>query len=434
MFPDIAVSLPGHELTEVAWEHIATFIEVRVNSRDDPFSKDGVNYSNALVQLANDARGLLTAHNLLAAFVIAIYGTKTRIIRFDRSSVVASPPFFLKQRPDLLQKFLWQLVHPVAGDTIVGCDPTSRKVTGAELKWVQERLQRAGEGSNRVSGLCRRSEVYTAHDRDEVPRSFFLLRPLSISAHLLSRATTVWLAMEDPRKVIESDFPNQDDSDLELLIVKNASRRLAYRDERMFYDRLERTISDADCIGLPRLVCGGDLGERKFAQQASSAGPNGMDMIPHESGHSEVPLGLPQQQAHTWKALTLAESDADDSEQRSHIRFAIDNIGRPLTSYRSTRDLALNLRDALKGMFVLFRPLAHDLTSLNHDIGHKLAREKGRMPTPIEEDGVVADPSSEDLMQPTVRVSAPLHLRGFQQITHFVCITRGRTTSSRSNC
>ncbi|KAI0788266.1 hypothetical protein C8Q74DRAFT_1367019 [Fomes fomentarius] len=380
VFPDIAVSLPGHELTEVAsWEHIATFIESRVHSRDDPFSKDGVKYNDALVQLANDARGLLTAHNLLAAFVIGIYGTKTRIICFDRSSVVASPPFFLKQRPDLLQKFLWRFVHPVAGDTIVGCDLASRKLTDAELRWVQERLQRAGEGSIQVAGLCRRSQVYTAHDGDEVPRSFFLLRPLSISARLLSRANTVWLAMEDPRKVIESDFSNQDDSDLELLIVKDARRRLAYRDEMTFYSRLERTILDADCIGLPRLVCGGDLGEREIAVRG---GPNGMDMIPHESGHSEVPLSLPQQQAHTWKALTLAKSDADDSEC-SHIRFAIDTVDRPLPSFRSTCDLTLTLRDALKG--------------------HKLACEKGRVAPRVEEDGVVADPSDNLPMQQTVR-------------------------------
>ncbi|KAI0788265.1 hypothetical protein C8Q74DRAFT_1195372, partial [Fomes fomentarius] len=363
--PDIAMSLPGYDLTEATWARIATFFEVKAEATDDPFDKDGLKHCGTLVQMAIDARGLMVTHGFLAAFVVGIYGPNVRIVRYDHSGVVAAPSFSLKEQPELFQKFLWRFVHPAVGDTVVGCDPTSRKVTDAEVAWVQGRLRDAGETPLRQPSLCRRSEVYSTHDEDEAPRSFFLIRLIDINARLLSRATTVWMALEDPRKMVEGimpDFPTVDT--VEFLIVKDAWRQVVRKDEKMFYDRLQCTISDEDWTGLPRLVCGGDLGERETAQWKASGGSLHDPTPPLSSPLTEIsdattpdgPLDVPQQQTYTWRNLF---GDTDRHRERSHMRFVIDTVGRRLTRFRSTEELVRALHDALKG--------------------HKLAWEKGKL-------------------------------------------------------
>ncbi|KAI0752077.1 hypothetical protein C8Q74DRAFT_353057 [Fomes fomentarius] len=422
-FPDIAMSLPGYDLTEATWARIATFFEVKAEANDDPFDKDGLKHCDTLIQMAIDARGLIVTHGFLTAFVVGIYGPNVRIVRYDHSGVVAAPSFSLKEQPELFQKFLWRFVHPVVGDTVVGCDPTSRKLTDAEVAWVQGRLRDAGEPPLRQPSLCRRSEVYSTHDEGEVPRSFFLIRLIDINARLLSRATTVWMALEDPRKMMEGikpEFPTVDT--LEFLIVKDAWRQLVRKDEKMFYDRLQCTISNEDWTGLPRLVCGGDLGERETAQWKARGGslhdPIG-DPGPSTVAHRALfplPPKPPTTPNHSTSALSFSSpltpltpsspiapmtparqrqqtsplssplteisdattpdgpldvpqqqtytwrnlfGDTDRHRERSHMRFVIDTVGRRLTRFRSTKELVRALHDAIKG--------------------HKLAWEKGKL-------------------------------------------------------
>ncbi|KAI0750186.1 hypothetical protein C8Q80DRAFT_1166504 [Daedaleopsis nitida] len=437
-YPDIAISLPGEDLQSAELILSSMLLEVKSQSTDDPFERSNLEHSRTLVQLTVGARSLMVTHGLLSAFMIGIYGNMLRIVHYDHSGLVASPAFSVKRRPDLLQKFLWRFAHPVMGNTVVGCDPTTRKLTDAELAWVKARLASAGEDPLRQPEFCRRTEVYSTSNKDEVPRSFFLLTLVDINARLLSRSTTVWLAMEDPRQVLDgglSALPDDLD-EIRLVIIKDSWRQLVRRDEKVFYDRLEGTIPEAEWTGLPRVVCGGDLGEREVSlwkarggsweglntNDDKQAGPSSVPpqsvfprppadpvtpsrrappsttsspnaalsslpsspltplpssdppiapttplqdttrpcfsspLTPLDKLQPQYPLRVPQQQTYTWRVLF---GDAKRHRERSHMRLVIDTVGRRLTRFRSTRELILAMRDAMRA--------------------HKLAWEKGKL-------------------------------------------------------
>ncbi|KAI0706446.1 hypothetical protein C8Q76DRAFT_682816 [Earliella scabrosa] len=339
-FPDIAVSQPGRDLTCADWQDISSLLQAKPEAGDDPFRKPGLKQRETLVQMAIGARGLTVSHGYLAAYMIGVYGENGRIVRFDHSAVVASPLFSLRKNPEYLQRFLWRFVHPIVGNTVVGCDPTSRQLTDAEHKWVVGRLQGAAEATSHEGGLCRRSEVFDTVEDDAPPRAFFLFRLIDINARLLSRATTVWLAIEDPRTLVNgnlSSFPEQP-GDLALVIVKDAWRQLVRKNERVFYDRLAQTIPDDEWTALPRI------------QSCFSSPLTPIDATPPPT------LRLPQQQTYTWRELV---GETQRHRERSHTRLVIDTVGRRLTRFRSTCEFVLALRDAIRG--------------------HKLAWEKGKL-------------------------------------------------------
>ena len=412
-FPDIAVSQPGRDLTCADWQDISSLLQATPEAGDDPFRKSGLKHCETLVQMAIGARGLTVSHGYLAAYMIGVYGENGRIVRFDHSAVVASPLFSLRKNPEYLQRFLWRFVHPIVGNTVVGCDPTSRQLTDAEHKWVVGRLQGAAEATSHEEGLCRRVEVFDTVEDGAPSRAFFLFKLIDINARLLSRATTVWLAIEDPRTLVNgnlSSFPEQP-GDLALVIVKDAWRQLVRKNERVFYDRLAQTVPDDEWTALPRIVCGCDLGEREMAQRlisgldtgassssgapitllprppappmtpthhpstppqsspltplsSSSAGPPTPNPPPKQSCFSSPltpiddatpppTLRLPQQQTYTWREL-VGETQRQRHRERSHTRLVIDTVGRRLTRFRSTYEFVLALRDAIRGTTSLF--------------------------------------------------------------------------------
>ncbi len=444
-FPDLAVSFPGQPLNRADWKGISAFIEVKASVSDDPFRKDGDKHCRTLVQMAVDARGLIVTHGLLAAFVLGIYGDTARIVRYDHSSVVASPAISLRRNPDTLRNFFWRFVHPIVGTTIVGSDPTTRYLTSHEIDWIEDRLQHAGKDPLKEPDRCRRIEVLSANGSP--PQAYFLLQLIDINARLLSRATTVWLAMKDPRTLAEdgklAPLPTVDGPEaatLNQVIVKDAWRQLVRRNEKLFYDRLAQTIPEAEYYGLPRIVCGGDLGATEAMQWKETGRildppsnaqqhqvfpinnvhapdappprtPSPQPNLPHptppahlpssspvapsssifsspltqlsseassSSGQdssifgsdltslastsrdvSEVPedpgfpLPYPQQQTFTWRVL---EGDGQRHRERSHMRFVVDTVGRRLTKFRSTREMVLAMRDAIKGTLGSFEP------------------------------------------------------------------------------
>lgn len=57
-------------------------------------------------------------------------------------------------------------------------------------------------------------------------------------------------------------------------------------------------------------------------------------------------LPYPQHQTFSW---TIGIDKDRTYRERSHMRFIIDDVGRPLTSAKSTREVVSALRDAVKG-------------------------------------------------------------------------------------
>ena len=346
-FPDIVISFLGQPLRKSVWKDIAALVSIRSSPSDDPFREDAdKGCHRTLLRIAKDACTLMAAHGLLAAFVLGIFGDAARIIRYDHSGIVASPAFSLRLQPETLRQFFWRFVHPPVGGTIVGCDPTSRCLTGEELAWVQECLRRAGERPLQAPDVCRRVEVYTTGSEaigNSVGSSqaFFLLRLIDIKGHLFSRFTTVWLAIPDPGGLPTFTHANGPEK-LRKVIVKDAWRHLDDRSEKSIYDRLASTIPADQYDGLPRLLCGGDLSEMEVAQKVAIADGTAYEGL----------TSYPSQQTFTWRLL---EGDLRRHHDRTHTRIVVDVVGRPLTRFRSTREMVLAMRDAVKGASIFIR-------------------------------------------------------------------------------
>ncbi|KAI0706503.1 hypothetical protein C8Q76DRAFT_682878 [Earliella scabrosa] len=383
--PDISISFPGEcptyqSLLRDQWYGIGGVIEVKPTKREDPFpGKNGVTHQNTVIQLTRNTRNLMHVHGLLSAYALGIYGETGRIARADRSCVVVSQPFNIKERPDLVQRFFWHWTHPSVGTTIVGCDPTVRRLTPSEKTWLSAQLahKQPSERSSIDPRHYRRFEVYDERDGSMTP--YFAYEMVDVNARLLSRSTTVWRVLED--RTVQD--PNAREP-VKTRILKDAWRQLVRKSEATFYERLSGTIAEEDYFGIARLVCGGDLGQMEVRQWGASSTNadildgqrelrlsesddtadetaadddsdpeevNGDDDIVHPPAPpaptvTTYPLPYPQHQTFSW-AIIMGQSHTH--LERSHMRFVVDDVGRTLTDFKNTKELVRAVRDAIRG-------------------------------------------------------------------------------------
>ena len=393
-YPDLAVSFPGQILdaeTHPPFFDLAMIMEAKSKRNDDPFKKRGVKHCKTLVQLAVNARNLMHAHGLSCVFVFGIYGNHLRICRFDHSGAVVSQPIDLKDAEGVkvVQQFFWHFVHPTEDVPFVGWDPTVRKLTAVDWAWLKARLQHANFKFNAKSATAfteaRRAEVYDDNPPGGAaePRAYILFKAIDVNGRLFSRATTVWLGIRDTRRLVNGrliDLPAGDipSEDLKLRVIKDTLRQLDRRPEKDFYERLAR-IPLRDRVGLPSLVCGVDLGKREIRRW--EAGLCGAPTLPASSDHrarllapgpassssdastqirltslsavpkdANLPQHRPLQQTFTWRQERGPEHW---HRERSHVRLVVDKVGRPLSQFRTTRELVTAVRDAIRGAIII---------------------------------------------------------------------------------
>ncbi|EJF59157.1 hypothetical protein DICSQDRAFT_172310 [Dichomitus squalens LYAD-421 SS1] len=378
-YPDIAVSFPGQildaETSHLDWSRFSMIVELKAEN-EDPFRGKGLKYCKTLVQLAVNARNLLHAHSLLAAFVVGVYGDTVRIARFDHAGAIFSQPLSLGEVDDLriIQRFFWNFAHPNDGETVVGCDPTVRRLTPDDEEWLKHRLELAGVSSEGLlSSEARRAEVFNddVSGNAGVSAAYILFKALDVNGRLFSRATTVWLGIRDTRSLVNGRLVDLfvdriPAEDLKVRIVKDAWRQVVRRSEKDFYARLSR-VPSTEHVGVPSLVFGGDLGEREVRQweshlygapvpdhQSRLSGPVSniaSSSIPPPSlsprlACDQFPAHRPMQQTFTWRQSRGSEYW---HRERSHMRFVVDKVGRPLIKFRNTREMTAAIRDAIRG-------------------------------------------------------------------------------------
>lgn len=399
--PGITVSFPGDVLSETMtsphWSHFSMVIEAKTTGEEDPFEGgDGVTRAGALLQLAISARSIMFAHGFLATFMIGVYGDVARIIRFDHACAVASSAFALKTPEGLtaIQRFFWNFVHPWEG-VVVGADPAMRKLTETDHAWLKGEY---GLGKLRCEhrlrgvkfGEGRWMKVYDA-GHPGIWKAFFLFNLLDVNTRLFSRATMVWLGIEDTRVSGELKLHPP------LHIIKEAWRQVIRIPEDQCYARLQETIDKEDWCGLPKLLHGCDLDVRDVARwDADRAGkewegdddPLAMQLAASDlassetcsapfslfsspasstSSHGDVSdVGLieptitpsssataarnrlpdPMHQTYSWRR---SRTDAHRIYERSQMRFVVDTVGLPLSEFRNTKELVRAIRDAIEG-------------------------------------------------------------------------------------
>ncbi|KAI0788320.1 hypothetical protein C8Q74DRAFT_1446778 [Fomes fomentarius] len=394
--PDLSISFPGKDLDldvllTYPWRDIASVIEVKPDEKDDPFYdwKKGYTNNDKIIQIARNARNLMLVHGFLASYVIGIYGEYARLLRFDHSCALVSERFVLKENPELLQKFLWHFVNPCFGKTVVGCDPSITSLSLDDVAWVKKQLGERGENLktfNKDVLHGRRMQVYD--QKTDTSSWYIVYKAVDINAHLFSRATMVWRTIEDTRGTPTSRPPK-------LGILKESWRQVVRQSEALFYYRLADKIPEEERYGLTKLECGGDLGEldirlweqstlylhlmpeeqrqlRLSATQvqlnsSDNAGPSSPSpstppspspspcpspsptacaAIGHSDPSARHPLHYPLHQTFSW---TLALGPKMTYRERSHMRFVVADVGRPVYKFKNTEELVTALQDAVKG-------------------------------------------------------------------------------------
>ena len=153
----IAVSFPGQILDAQTpslpdWSHFSMTILLNAEAEKDPRNRE-LKDDKTLVQLTVSARNLFHAHGLLASFAICVYGDIFRICRFDHSCAVVSQPLPLRKVDGLrvLQQFFWRFANPMEGTSVVGADPTVRRLTPDDEEWLKERLDVIGTSTASIA-------------------------------------------------------------------------------------------------------------------------------------------------------------------------------------------------------------------------------------------------------------------------------------------
>ncbi|KAI0656408.1 hypothetical protein C8Q70DRAFT_1056640 [Cubamyces menziesii] len=400
---DIAVSFPGQCIVPGSWRHISMVVKFNADEAQDPFPRGtsdieddrAVQGVRTVEQLAKSARNLLLVHGFLYAYLVGIYGDNVRLMRFDHSCALVSSSFSLKDGgAKVLRKFFWHLAHPIVGNTVAGADPTVIPLDKESQDWVKSELSRAKPRNweHHVAALeeGRRVEVYDEKTGRCFP--YLLYHLIDVDGRLFSRATMVWRAIEDTR-IRENGCLVPDRTCMAPVkprILKEAWRRVDRTAETEVYKRLQERIPEEERFGLAKMECGGDIGafemewwERRtrdgplqttsettgtsrrgegespstiraaaaHAVLFCSTGSNGPDAVPFLSSSpgripdKPFPLPYPQHQTYSW-------SFCDEKywhHERSHVRMVIDDIGRPLTEFTSTREMVMAMRDAIKG-------------------------------------------------------------------------------------
>ena len=389
-FPDLSVSFPGIISVQPYWEHTALFIYVVADEANDPFRESTPELYPTVVNLAAGARGLMVVHGHCAAFGLIICGRRARIMRFDHSCAVASPAFSLKN-PGYLQEFFWRLFHPLVGRQIVGCDPTVRRLTAAEERWLLDSLEAAHKTAPSNLAMCRRVKAATSSRDGVVPRAYFAFTPIILNAHLMSLATILWLAVEDPR--VTSNGGHLDDlpeanADVRTVLVKDTWRPLGQKSEQDFFTRIERTIPEGERVGLQARPIDYGLGDIEVQQWHSKTGMElcGAIVAIREQALSgttgglttivpgQLPAPLPLQQTCTWR---LVQGPNSSPRERSHVRTVTNVVSRPLNEFKDTRELCQAIRDAIVGERATSKFLHVSLAQ--HHVAHKNLWEKARI-------------------------------------------------------
>ncbi|RDX46242.1 hypothetical protein OH76DRAFT_1356337, partial [Lentinus brumalis] len=336
--PHLCVSFPGDTedrdvVRDRQWDAISMVVEVKNSASEDPFRPQrSAGAMKTLNRLVGISRSLLFYHGFLFTFVLGVFGDTVRIVRFDRTAALVSRPFNIRTEPHLVQRFFWHFTHPVVGGLVVGCDPTLRRLTLPEHEWLKRQLahvKKPHKPSPTDLAWARRVEVHD--DRDGGVTAYFRFKHVDAQCQFVTRTTTVWCAIED--KHVEDPRAK---TAVKPRILKESWRPLRRQPEPVFYRRLARTVQVRESSGLPTFLHGGDLGQMEQDTPHPAS---------HDSITSETSLPYPQHQTCSWSTLGIRYTPLE----MSHVRFAIEEVGRSLEDFKDSRELVMAVRDAILG-------------------------------------------------------------------------------------
>lgn len=403
--PDILMSFPGEhdggDTWAKTWHRIAMVFEA--TNADDPINesapwpsvKQGMEATGVLIQLSKSARNLMLTHGMLFVFIVGIYKNSARIYRFDRAACVISKSFNIKMTPWPLHKLLWRICHhevPVGGlptgrlvPRLLGEDPTFSRASEQDKDAADEKCRENGQQplSEDERRACRWVTVIKYDSKGKIICStrFLIYHICYLDPRLFSRATLVSDGYEEAtwKRVVVKDAWRQQVRDREDSFynkIRDAMYYWSWRDmlddykflhrqteERqlpqfpfgpyklgaegpsVFPAELEELLVEAELdpvvgelFGIARLKYGDDLGAREADMAPQQKGDEHSPRLPHY--HCTISGGRAQGR----KSVSQAGYN-----ERSHMRLVFETVGRPLSQFKSTKELIKGLRDAIHG-------------------------------------------------------------------------------------
>ena len=312
------------------------------------------------------------AHGLLAAYVVGFYGDRARLVRFDRAAAAYTLPLELS-RPDdveILRRFFWNFAHSAYGGRTLGGDPSiSRVDPERDWPWLKQRLAKISPNIRLERRFLKEARVGMVYGNDGKEERYIMYRPLAACGRLFSRGTTVWLAVRDTRLPGTWRPGPETLDDFRVRVLKETWRTLERPPETMFYERL-RVIPQEMRGGLQSMRIGADLGEgevqmwelqlrgemterklnpkeeaRRHMQRLTDQNAKGAQ----DSSIFVLSPRVRMPPVHQTFTRRQGGGSRDWMRDRSHVRFVMDTVGRPITSFKNTKELVEAFRDGIQG-------------------------------------------------------------------------------------
>ncbi|KDQ32581.1 hypothetical protein PLEOSDRAFT_1032153, partial [Pleurotus ostreatus PC15] len=263
------------------------------------FEVDTIDARAARGQLATYATEYCARQHRTHLFLVYIYFPCARLIRFDRCGALVSEKIDLSVDCTPLIRFYSRFSKMT--DAQRGYDPTVKLASDEETKLAQERLKEWEPMHHRP---VFKMDVY---DDTPTPRKFLVWGSLADPDSPLGRATRGYPALEVTDGLEKA-------KDAPLVFLKEQWRSKAIERGEI---AILRELNKHGVEHVPTFVCGGDLPDQVTQT----------DVFANEIGR----IG--------GKAI----------DQRTHVRFVVKEVGRPLESFSSSKEMFRAIHDAFQG-------------------------------------------------------------------------------------
>ena len=308
------------------WSAVEVFIECRPESvQDDPFDDNAEKFQPSTTRRKGNLGQLLSYASLVFdhqhrkhQYTVVLFGEMARIVRWDRSGVIATEKFNYRDEPIKLARFFWRLCQMSAAQR--GHDPTVSEVYHDSAEYKDIMLPRATQPmvdeetgielgkharllfaqSLETAAMCYKIRL---HD-GERERSFLVGKPHFLSSELDGRGTRGYIAIDcaDPKGPF--------------VYLKDAWR--------VDHDGIEREgdvleyLNKEGVEGVPTLVCHGDIEDQVTDSQ-------------------EV-----------WKILHPDRQDNPLKTHR-HYRMVVKEVCLSMSRFRNAKELVYLIATCVRG-------------------------------------------------------------------------------------
>ncbi|KAF9014202.1 hypothetical protein BDQ17DRAFT_1419106 [Cyathus striatus] len=406
--PDIVGAYPGRKVpaqTETimnqAWGQISLVVECKMGRDVVDIKKEKINRNEederTVSQIIYNARNMLFASSRLFVFVMVICckTQQMRIYRVDRSGLV-SCGFDYGQKPQIIRKFLWRLVHPRHNIrySIVGADETIRIPSQKDIDGISKEIRGTYPDILLKRDECRFVKVrldpatcrsLSSSPQGDAPINFispdgkaepYITDGLTFgnslfkASGLFSRATHV-------TRILVKVYSSDGSSRYFVFVLKNAWHQQARIHESVFYERIQKRY--------PQLKKTLDTTEYTWVKEALSKinnDPNFTPGLADHYGYLDLSTLDPNSQSEYLGHITVTSRlrhRGKDKWERTLCRSLTGPVGGNLVDFGTTKEIATALRDAIVGHFIAYScgVLHRDISSSNILVANRSAQLSG---------------------------------------------------------